>query len=50
MNDDRRDIELTKKEAEKNEIGVDNKEKLEMYTKRTLSNFQEKYLIVLQEW
>ena len=49
LNDDRHKLKLTKKEAEKNEIRVDNKEKLEMYTKRKLANFQEKYFVALQE-
>eukprot|EP00978_Attheya_sp_CCMP212_P039604 scaffold207536_cov51-Attheya_sp.AAC.1 len=40
--------ELQKKEAEKEKLGSD-KEKLEAYTKRTLSKFQEKYLVALQE-
>jgi protein HOOK3 len=40
--------ELKKKEAEKEKLGRD-KEKLEAYTKKTLSKFQEKYLVALQE-
>uniref|UniRef100_A0A7S2IHL6 Calponin-homology (CH) domain-containing protein n=1 Tax=Helicotheca tamesis TaxID=374047 RepID=A0A7S2IHL6_9STRA len=40
--------ELKKKEAEKEKLGSD-KEKLEAYTKKTLSKFQEKYLVALQE-
>lgn len=40
--------ELERKEAEKAKLGSD-KEKLEAYTKKTLSKFQEKYLVALQE-
>lgn len=40
--------DLKKKEAEKEKLGRD-KEKLEAYTKKTLSKFQEKYLVALQE-
>lgn len=40
--------ELKKKEAEKEKLAID-KEKLEAYTKKTLSKFQEKYLVALQE-
>lgn len=39
---------LKKKDAEKEKLGSD-KEKLEAYTKKTLSKFQEKYLVALQE-
>eukprot|EP00561_Arcocellulus_cornucervis_P014855 CAMPEP_0185804044 /NCGR_PEP_ID=MMETSP1322-20130828/3029_1 /TAXON_ID=265543 /ORGANISM="Minutocellus polymorphus, Strain RCC2270" /LENGTH=653 /DNA_ID=CAMNT_0028500001 /DNA_START=94 /DNA_END=2055 /DNA_ORIENTATION=- len=40
--------DLKQKEAEKAKLGSD-KEKLEAYTKKTLSKFQEKYLVALQE-
>eukprot|EP00560_Eucampia_antarctica_P008435 CAMPEP_0197825240 /NCGR_PEP_ID=MMETSP1437-20131217/2351_1 /TAXON_ID=49252 ORGANISM="Eucampia antarctica, Strain CCMP1452" /NCGR_SAMPLE_ID=MMETSP1437 /ASSEMBLY_ACC=CAM_ASM_001096 /LENGTH=615 /DNA_ID=CAMNT_0043425155 /DNA_START=171 /DNA_END=2018 /DNA_ORIENTATION=- len=40
--------DLKKKETEKEKLGSD-KEKLEAYTKKTLSKFQEKYLVALQE-
>jgi len=39
---------LKQREAEKAKLGSD-KEKLEAYTKKTLSKFQEKYLVALQE-
>lgn len=45
---DRLTGELAAKEVEKTKISTD-KEKLEAYTKRTLSKFQEKYLVALQE-
>jgi len=41
-------VSLKRKEAEKKKIGSD-KEKLEAYTKKTLSKFQEKYLVALQD-
>ena len=41
-------VSLKRKEAEKTKIGSD-KEKLEAYTKKTLSKFQEKYLVSLQD-
>ena len=40
--------DMKQKEAEKAKLGSD-KEKLEAYTKKTLSKFQEKYLVALQE-
>lgn len=40
--------ELRRKETEKAKLASD-KEKLEAYTKKTLSKFQEKYLVALQE-
>ena len=40
--------DLKQKQAEKAKLGSD-KEKLEAYTKKTLSKFQEKYLVALQE-
>lgn len=46
-NDRLRD-ELRRKETEKAKLASD-KEKLEAYTKKTLSKFQEKYLVALQE-
>merc|ERR1712048_1332759 len=40
--------QIKEKEAEKRKICND-KEKLEAYTKKTLSKFQQKYLVALQE-
>eukprot|EP00559_Dactyliosolen_fragilissimus_P002198 CAMPEP_0184855584 /NCGR_PEP_ID=MMETSP0580-20130426/783_1 /TAXON_ID=1118495 /ORGANISM="Dactyliosolen fragilissimus" /LENGTH=545 /DNA_ID=CAMNT_0027350133 /DNA_START=42 /DNA_END=1679 /DNA_ORIENTATION=+ len=40
--------ELAKKDLEKRKV-LSDKEKLEAYTKKTLSKFQEKYLVALQE-